>query len=76
MRDTFRISLIFGPEVRKCNLFCSLHFNFDVGGLDGLHYIDKNLAVNKIAWLVEGKFSLDLDLTFLEDATGISEQKH
>jgi len=62
--------------VGKCDFLSAFYLDFDESGLDGLHYINENLAVNQIAWLVEGKLSLNLDFALLEDASRISEQKH
>ena len=60
----------------KCDFLSAFDLDFDESGLDGFHYINENLAVYQIAWLVEGKLSLNLDFALLEDASRISEQKH
>lgn len=64
------------PVANELGFFLALDFDFDVRGLDWSSDFDEDLAVDNIAWLVEGEFSLQLDLSRRENAAWVSEIIH
>jgi len=64
------------PVANELGFFFALDFDFDVRGLNWGFDFDENLAVDNIAWLVEGKFSLQLYPSRRENAARVSEIKH
>ena len=64
------------PVANELGFFLALDFDFDVRGLNWGSDFDEDLAVDNIAWLVEGKFSLQLYLSRRENAARVSEINH
>lgn len=70
------VTFLDGPISGESRLFLSLNFDFNKVRKQLLENLNENFAVDKIARLVEGKLSLDLNPSLRKIAAGIAEVEH
>ena len=70
----FLVSIL--PKAGEGSLLSALHFDFNVGSLEGLERFNEDFSVHNVTGLIKGEFSLNLNPALWEVASSVAKVEH